>query len=258
MKKSWAQLLAGTALTLAASAAMGNAFFGPNPQPGNLTWSGFSNGSVGATIVGGSFTNVSAGEFYGYFDPAAEADGPGYELDDFLRFLCIDINDAANGGPNSYTRAVLTSLTPAQLTELTRLFNDYYPNKATGTYYNGGITNFGDFGSNSTASAAFQLAVWEIFFGNGVDLTTLPFTASSSAESLAQTWLNAINAESGTPAGWTFYTLTSNSTGTPYQKYLTAEYTQPLRTTPEPGTLVLFGVAVLAAWAAALRRRQTA
>jgi len=255
MKKGW-QLLTGMALTVAASAAMGNAFFGPNPQPGNLTWSGFSNGSVGATIVGGSFTNVSAGQFYGYFDPAAEADGAGAELDDFLRFLCIDINDAANGGPNSYTRDLLTSLTPAQLTELTRLFNDYYPNKATGTYYNGGITNFGDFGSDSNASAAFQLAVWEIFFGNGVDLTTLPFTASSTAEATAQAWLDAINAESGTPGGWTFYTLTSNATGTPYQKYLTAEYTQPLRTTPEPSTLVLLGGA-LAAWAGALRRRQT-
>jgi hypothetical protein len=256
MKKGWPQLLAGTALVLAASTAFGNAFFGPNPQPGSLTWSGFSNGSVSATITGGSLSNVSAGEFYGFFDPAAEGDAPGHEVDDYLRFFCIDIFNLANAGPNPYTRDLLTSLTPDQLTELTRLFDDYYPNKTTGTYYNGGITNFGDFGSNSTASAAFQLAVWEIFFGNGASLTSAPFTASSAAEATAQAWLDAINAESGTPGGWTFYALTSNSGR--YQMYLTAEYTQPLRTVPEPGTLVLFGGAVFTAWAAALRRRQPA
>jgi len=71
---------------------------------------------------------------------------------------------------------------------------------------------------------------------------------------LAQTYLDAVNAGSGTPPGWTFYTFMNPN----YQSYLSAEYSRPLRTTPEPGTLVLLCSAVLAAWAAALRRRQTA
>ena len=80
------------ALSLATSVAFGNPFSGPNPQGGNLTWSGFSNGSVAASISGNngaSYENVLAGQFVGFFDPNSEADAPGAEADDFLRFFCI-------------------------------------------------------------------------------------------------------------------------------------------------------------------------
>lgn len=255
MIKGWPKLVLAFVCSLIASAAYGFAFSGPNPQPGQLTFSGFSNGSVGATITG-PMPNVQAGQFQGFFDPASEADGPGAEADDFLRFFCIDISHYANGGPNPYTRDV-ASLTSTQLTLLTRLFDDDYPNKTQGTYYNGGVTTFGDFSARANPandSAAFQLAVWEIFFGDGTNLSGLPFTATSTAAATAQGWLTQIDGESGTPGGWTFYTFTNGN----YQTYLSAEFTQPLRTTPEPGSLILLCVAVLAAWAAAMRRRQTA
>lgn len=257
MVKGWPKLVLAFVCSLIASAAYGFAFFGPNPQPGQLTFSGFSNGSVGATITG-PMPNVQAGQFQGFFDPASEADGPGAEPDDFLRFFCIDISHSANGGPNPYTRDLLGStvtVTPTQLTLLTRLFDDDYPNKAQGTYYNGGVTTFGDF-ADADHSAAFQLVLWEIFFGDGTNLGSPPFIASSTPAVMliANGWLTAINNETGTPGGWTFFTF-SNGT---YQTYLSAEFTQPLRTTPEPGSLVLLCVAVLAAWAAAMRRRQTA
>jgi hypothetical protein len=252
MIKGWPKLVLAFVCSLIASAALGFAFSGPNPQPGQMTFSGFSNGSVAATISG-PIPNVNAGQFFGYFDPLSEADSPGAEVDDFLRFFCIDISHYASGGPNPYTRDLLSSLSPTQLTLLTRLFDDDYPNKTQGTYYNGGVTTFGDF-VDADHSAAFQLAVWEIFFGDGTNLGSAPFTASSTAVATAQGWLNAINNEQTSPGGWTFYTFTNGY----YQTYLSAEYTQPLRTTPEPGSLVLFCVAVLAAWAAAMRRRQTA
>jgi len=253
MRTGFLRLVIAFACALAASAAFGDAFVGPNPEGGKLTWSGFSNGSVGATITGGIFSGVSAGQFQGYFD----TDGGSAEADDYLRFFCIDISHVASGGPNTYTRDIGLpgSLSAAKQAELARLFDEHYPNKTIGTYYSGGAQTL--FGSFATAndSAAFQLAVWEIFFGDGTDLTAAPFTASSTAESTAQGWLDGVNGESGTPAGWTFYTFSSET----YQDYLSVEYTTPLLETPEPGTLFLLCSAVLAfAWAAALRRRQTA
>ena len=71
------------ALSLATSVALGNPFSGPNPQGGNLTWSGFSNGSVAASISGNngaSYENVLAGQFVGFFDPNSEADAPGASI----------------------------------------------------------------------------------------------------------------------------------------------------------------------------------
>jgi len=245
-------LTLGFGLALAASTASGNAFFGANPQSGGMTFTGFSNGSVGATITGGSFSGVSAGQFQGFFDPAAEADGAGHEADDFLRFFCIDINQFADAGANPYTRNIGVS-DATNAAQLARLFDLYYPNKTTGTYYAGGATDFGSFG-DADSSAAFQLAVWEIWFDNDMNLSTGSFTASSSAAGLAQSYLDAVNAGSGTPEGWTLFTLTSPDK----QDYLSAEYSIPLRTTPEPGTLILLCSAVLAAWATALQRRQTA
>jgi Thioester domain len=235
-----------------ASTASGNAFFGADPQPGSMTFTGFSNDSVGATITGGSLSGVLAGQFQGYFDPAAEGDGAGYEADDFLRFFCIDINQFADTAANPYTRnlGVPDATNAAQLA---RLFDLYYPNKTTGTYYSGGATNFGSF-ADANSSAAFQLAVWEIWFDNDMNLSTGSFTASSTAAGQAQTYLDAVNAGSGTPEGWTFFTFTSPDK----QDYLSAEYSVPLRTAPEPGTLILLCSAVLAAWATALHRRQTA
>ncbi|HTS20443.1 MAG TPA: thioester domain-containing protein [Casimicrobiaceae bacterium] len=249
------------ALSVAASSAFGNAFAGSNPQTGDLTFGSpiFSNGSVGATIPGNIYSSVNAGQFQGFFDPSSEGDGPGPEADDFLRFFCIDITHLADtGGAASYTRSAGTTLSTTQLSELTRLFDAYYPNKTTGTYYaSGADTNFGSF-ANATDSAAFQLAIWEIFFGDGTDLTKAPFIATSAAVAEADLWLSVVDSETGTPGGWTFYTLTDNAgNGTPYQTYLTVEYSQPLRSTPEPDLLVLFGSAALAAWFAALRRRQT-
>lgn len=252
MAKRWLQFIFGFAASIVAATSFADAFGGSNPSTGKLTWSGFtSDGSVGAQISGGIATNVLAGQFQGYFDN----DGGTAEADDYLRFFCIDITHYANAGPNTYTRDILggtLSFTPTQELLLTRLFDTYYPNKATGTYYSGGApTNFGLFG-NANDDAAFQLAVWEIVFGSGS-------VVSSTAKTTADNWITTINGQSDTPGGWTFYTFTSATYGdTHYQNYLSVEYTQPQKELPEPDTLALLCVAALAVGLAAMHRRQTA
>lgn len=252
MKRKWMRLILAVALPVTASAAFANAFFGGDPQPGSLVWSGFSNSSVVASISGPGFTgNVLAGQFHGYFNPNSDPDGS-LGPDDFFRFFCIDITSPVDTGPDAYTRvAGVGDATKAA--QLSQLFDQFYPNKTTGTYYSGGPTNFGDF-PDATSSAAFQLAVWEILFDTNLDLTSGTFTATSTAAGLAQTYLSFVSGHPGGAPGWTFFEFTNGN----FQDYISAEYSQPLRTTPEPGSLLLFCSAVLAAGAAALRRRQTA
>jgi hypothetical protein len=244
----------GSALAVVAGAASADAFRDPltNPANGLLTFSGFSDGSVGATVSGGITNNPSAGQFYGSFD----TDGGSAELDDYLRFFCLDIYHWANTGPNAYTRDILGNtlpVTPTQLLLLTRLFDQYYPNKTDGTYYDGGQTGFGDF-ATATDSAAFQIAIWQIYFGTGS-------SSNAGVQNEVNTMLGFINSESGAaPPGWTFFSFTSQPDryGNHYQNYLSVEWSEPSKETPEPGTLILLCSAVLVAYAAALRRRQTA
>ena len=252
MKKSWIGWVLVGWLSVATSVALGNPFSGSNPQPGSLTWNFFSNGSVGASISGNggaSWTNVLAGQFQGFFDPASEGNGTG--LDDFFRFFCIDISQHVDAGAAPYTRnlGVADAINSAQLT---RLFDQFYPNAATNTYYAGGQTNFGSF-ATADESAAFQLAVWEIWFDDDMNLATGTFRATSSAAALAQSYLDAVGTGSTPADGWTLYEFNSPD----FQDYLSVTHSTVLRTTPEPGTLILLCVAVLTAWAAT-RRRQTA
>ena len=109
------------------------------------------------------------------------------------------------------------------------------PNKTTGTYYSAGPTNFGSFAS-ADESAGFQLAVWEIWFDDGLSLSAGTFRATSSPAVLgwADLYLGAA-AGGPTPDGWTFYDFTNDS----YQDYLSVTYTTPassgsLRFTPVP------------------------
>lgn len=260
MKNSWVRYGILAAMSLAASAALGNAFSGPNPQPGSLTWGGFSNGSVTLSIStnsGGSYQNVMTGQFQGFFDPASEGNGLG--PDDFFRFFCIELGQFVDSAPNPYTRnlGVDGAHNATDSAELTRLFDQFYPNGATGTYYSGGAqTNFGNF-ANATDSAAFQLALWEIWFDtdNNLDLSSGSFRASSSAVATqAQGYLNAIGNGSTPVNGWTIYEFNSPTK----QDFLSVTNPPPLQQVPEPGMLILLGAGALAAWGTSKRHRKTA
>jgi hypothetical protein len=248
------------ALCLATSPVFGNAFFGAASQPGSLEWDGSSNGygSVSISTNGGAtYFNVLAGQFKGLFDPASEGDGLG--ADDFFRFFCIDLAQFAETGPNTYTRnlGVLDGThTATDAAELSRLFDQFYPNKSTGTYYSGGQTNFGNF-PDTLSSAAFQLAIWEIWFDsdNNLNLSGGSFRADpgSPVTMQAQLYLNAIGNGSTPAAGWTLYEFNNNYK----QDYLSVTYGTPLLQAPEPGTPFLLCMAILAAWGAMKFRRKT-
>jgi len=245
------------ALVVAASAALGNAFSGAASQPGSLTFGGSSTGSYAIVSIStnsgipGSYHNVLTGQFQGFFD----GEGNGISADDFFRFFCIDLAEFADTGPNTYTRN-LGVPNATDSAELTRLFDQFYPNGATGTYYSGGPTNFGNF-PDTDHSAAFQLAIWEIWFDtdNNLNLSNGAFRAGpSTVTTLAQTYLDAIGNGSTPAPGWTLYEFNSPTK----QDYLSVENSGPLKTVPEPGTLILLGAGALAAWGTSKRYRKTA
>jgi hypothetical protein len=255
MKISWIRRGIFIALSAVGSAAFGFAFSGPNPDTQPLTWNGFSNGSVAVSTSSGTFL---AGQFQGFFDGEGNGLGP----DDFFRFFCVDVSHLAVAGPTSYTRILGLdgSHDATDFAELTRLFNMYYPHAATGTYYSGGAqTNFGDFGAGPTSaqdSAAFQLAVWEIWFDNNMDLSSGTFTAAPSAVTTqAQGYLTAVGNSSVPAAGWTLFEFESNNGS---HNYISVEHSGPLQQAPEPGMLVLIGVGALAAWSTSKRQRKAA
>src|ERR1700694_3360418 len=133
MTNSWIRGMVLAAVSFTASAGLGNPFAGSNPQPGNLTWNGASNGYATVSLStngGGSYHNVLTGQFQGSFDPASEGS---LGQNDFFRFFCIDLAQYADTGPNTYTRN-LGVPNATDSAELTRLFDQFYPNAATGTY----------------------------------------------------------------------------------------------------------------------------
>jgi hypothetical protein len=257
MENSLLRCFTFTLLSLASAGAFANAFSGGNPQPGSLAFGGASNGYATvnlSTNSGGSYHTVPTGQFQGYFDPASEGNGLG--PDDFFRFFCIELDQFADAGPNPYTRS-LGVPDATDSAELTRLFDTFYPNGSVGTYYSGGQTSFGNF-PNTTTSAAFQLAIWEIWFDtdNNLNLSTGAFRAdpgtSPAVVNLAQGYLNAIGNGSTPAPGWTLYEFTSPDK----QNYLSVTNSPPLRQVPEPSVLLLIGAGAFAAWGGSKRHRK--
>lgn len=253
--------LATFALAGLCSAASAAEVWTQVPGSGQLAWFGFDTGSVGVKAQknnGGQITyNGSGGQFGGRF-----FSGDSSSADEFFRFFCIDLSQHAAAGPFAYSASELTS------DPLARLFDIAYPNKAWGDFYDSDKdkpTDFGRFDSR-IASAAFQLAVWELFFDNsssyslgGGTFKSTGVYASGSAEqqavAQANAWLQQVKDGAGSAAGWTLYQFTSPS----HQDYLSAIYREPPQTTtertvPEPGTLSILGLGIAAL--GALRRRR--
>jgi hypothetical protein len=244
MVSKFSRLALYAALVLGGTCAQADPFAGPNPSPGMLTFNGSSNGYATvnityAALVSGSPSNVSAGQFKGSFD----TDGGNAEADDFFRFFCIDLRQWAYNGTMSYTRnAGITD--PTDAWQLTRLYENVYPNQNVGNFLAGSSSSFGDFGSPD-ASAAMQLAIWEIVFDDGLSLATgnLKATGNATVVDMAQGYLTEIanGAQTAAP-GWQLYRFTNADK----QDYLSATYVEPRITRegdplPLPGTLALLG-----------------
>jgi len=265
MRAAISGLVFAAAIATAAPVVQANPFWGAVTQPGALRWDGGANGYSTVSIRlqgynGSSFWNVSAGEFKGYFDPTGEDATSGFEADDFFRFFCVDLKAYANASANSYARQAGVSGSgdaddTTDAAQLSRLFDQHFPNPATGVFFAGGPgpTNFGSF-TTTQVSAAFQLAVWEIWYDKDMNLGTGDFQAkdNNGVAALAQQWLTAVGPGSTYADGWRLYTFANEK----YQDYLSATYSEPRRQVPLPGTLALFGIA--AAAAGFVRRKRNA
>jgi hypothetical protein len=259
MKKGmgWVWLVAAP-LSVASSIALAGAFEGPDGTMAPLQWQGFSNGYVNgsfSTDSGQSYSPISAGQFYGLFD----GDNTGLDTSDFFRFFCMETGqfvDQVNA--NLYTRLQgPPGLSTTTIAELSQLFNNHYPHPELATYYTNAPTDFGSF-ADANSSAAFQLALLEIVFENPadpLDLSTGTFRANadSAVLQLATADLAGIGTSSTLAPGWTFFAFTNDS----LQNFISAETTPALLqlTAPEPGTLLLVGIASLALLTAMRRRR---
>jgi hypothetical protein len=111
--------------------------------------------------------------------------------------------------------------------------------------------------STTVRSAAFQLAIWEILFEGAsygsLNVSNGNFRASGDALAISQanTWLAGLSA--GSPATTALFLLASPD----HQDFIT-DTTSPLLLTPEPGSLALLGIGILAAMFAMRRRTQGA
>ncbi len=244
MVSKFSRLALYAALVLGGTCAQADPFAGANGSGGMLTFNGASDGYATVNIslaglISGSPSNVSTGQFQGYFD----TDGGAAEADDFFRFFCIDLYQWATTGPLSYTRnSGVTDTTNAW--QLTRLYENVYPNQGAGNFLPGPGSTFGDF-ATTNESAAMQLAIWEIVFDDGLSLGAGNLTATGNVNvvGMAQGYLNDIFSGPQTAApGWQLYRFTNDL----QQDYLSATYVEP-RSPPQggplplPGTLALLG-----------------
>ncbi|HEY1325940.1 MAG TPA: hypothetical protein VGI14_03315 [Casimicrobiaceae bacterium] len=165
---------------------------------------------------------VYVGGFIGVFD-----------LVDIV-FWCYDLDHTFSFNQNyDYTETPMADATREG--QLARLFDEAYAHAIS---------------DGPDASAAFQLAIWNIGYDTDVSVSppgsttnhfwaTAPNPAGSTARDLANTWLQHLNDFTGD--GWTVSQLVStpDQAGNHHQNFITATYRPPQRDLPEPSALAL-------------------
>jgi hypothetical protein len=167
---------------------------------------------------------VNVGGFTGTFGSPAED----------IIFWCFDLDHTFSFGNNyDYTEQAFANATVEHT--LSQLFEEAYAHATT---------------DGATASAAFQLAVWNIAYDTDTSVSppgsssnhfwaTNPSPSGSTARELANSWLADLGNYSGD--GWNVTQLisTPDRSGNHHQNFITATYTPPQRDLPEPPALPL-------------------
>jgi PEP-CTERM motif len=181
-----------------------------------------------------------------------------------LNTYCVDLFDYIYTGNNSYTfnnnalaagqsyadGSSHSTWTTSQVSLITALLE------------NGSLQQ-----QTTVNTAALQIAIWDVEYDNaasngtynlsnhdGFYFTSTGASGSSSAISLAQTYLNDVTGGTWVAdASHTVQYLTANPSGTQNLIYLATTPTTPVAT-PEPSTVAVFGLGLIGLWAA--RRRK--
>jgi len=200
-----------------------------------LVGDGYQNGSESFTLTATPppvVNPVGAGGFAGRIGPRPGPNPPSTPI----IFWCAELTQTFGFGTvYEYTSSPLGN------TLLSQLFTEVGGSASATT--------------TTVGSAAFQLAIWEILFeGNTygfLNVSTGNFQASGDAAAITQanTWLAGLSA--GSPATAALFLLHSGSN----QDFIT-DTNSPLLLTPEPGSLALLGIGMLAAMFAMRRRPQ--
>ncbi len=180
--------------------------------------------------------------------------------------FCVELNQyISTGNQYTYTSTALASqsgVTALEATDITKLW---------GAYYNASAWDNTSF-TGSLQSTAFQLALWKLVYDGGTNLNltsgnfVIPGATASSlnntttADGLAQTWLNALAGTSSSIFSTNFsgeqLVWLSNSWS---QDQLTMiPSSTPPTVVPAPPGLVLAGIGFLGLIGRSVRRRKVA